>query len=66
MIAEGSPAVMKIILSGQVDAVLGVACLDALEKTLDKILLAGIPCMAVPLLGNGCRDTSADGIGSCG
>jgi geranylgeranyl diphosphate synthase, type II len=38
-----------------------VACLDALEKTLDKILLAGIPCMAVPLLVNGCRDTSADG-----
>jgi geranylgeranyl pyrophosphate synthase len=60
MIAEGSPTVLKIILSGQVDAVLGVACLDALEQTLDKILLAGIPCMAVPLLGNGCRNTSAD------
>jgi geranylgeranyl pyrophosphate synthase len=61
MIAEGSPTVMKIILSGQVDALVGVACLDALEKTLDKILLAGIPCMAVPLLVNGCRDTAADG-----
>ena len=60
MIAEGSPAVMKIILSGQIDALLGVACLDALEKTFDKILLAGIPCMAVPLLGDGCRNTSAD------
>jgi geranylgeranyl pyrophosphate synthase len=60
MIAEGSPAVMKIILGGQVDALVGVACLDALEKTLDKILLAGIPCMAVPLLSNGCRNTSAD------
>ena len=33
---------------------------DALEKTFDKILLAGIPCMAVPLLSHGCRDTSAD------
>ena len=60
MIAEGSPAVMKIILSGQIDALLGVACLDALEKTFDKILLAGIPCMAIPLLRNGCRNTSAD------
>jgi geranylgeranyl pyrophosphate synthase len=60
LIAEGSPAVMKIILGGHVDALLGVACLDALEKTLDKVLLAGIPCMAVPLLGNGCRDTSVD------
>lgn len=60
MIAEGSPAVMKIILSGQVDALVGVACLDVLEKTLDKILLAGVPCMAVPLLSNGCRNTAAE------
>ena len=60
MIAEGSPMVMKIILGGHVDALLGVACLDVLEKTLDKVLLAGVPCMAVPLLTNGCRNTSAD------
>jgi len=60
LIAEGSPAVMQLILGGQADAVLGVACLDVLEKTLDKILLAGIPAMAVPLLVNGCRNTEVD------
>jgi len=60
LIAEGSPAVMKLILSGEADALLGVSCLDVLEKTLDKILLAGIPSMAVPLLNNGCRNTSAE------
>jgi len=60
MIAEGSPAVMKIILGGGADALLGVACLDVLERTLDKILLSGIPCMAVPLLSDGCTDTVAD------
>ncbi len=60
MIAEGSPAVLRTILSGHVDAVLGVACLETLERTFDKILLAGIPCMAVPLVEAGCRDTSAD------
>ncbi len=60
MIAEGSPAVMKIILGGHVDALLGVACLDVLEKTLDKILLSGVPCMAVPLLSNGCHNTTAE------
>jgi geranylgeranyl diphosphate synthase type II len=60
MIAEGSPAVMKIILGGGADALMGVACLDVLEKTVDKILLAGIPCMAVPLLSDGCSDTVAD------
>mgnify|MGYP005839865681 CR=1 FL=1 len=60
MIAEGSPVVLKTILSGHVDAVLGVACLETLERTFDKILLAGIPCMAVPLVEAGCRNTSAD------
>jgi geranylgeranyl pyrophosphate synthase len=60
MIAEGSPVVMQLILTGQADAIVGVACLDSLEKTLDKILLAGIPCLASPLLKSGCRNTSAD------
>lgn len=60
LIAEGSPVVLQLILSGEVDAIVGVACLDALEKTLDKVLLAGIPCMAAPLLGNGCVDTIAE------
>jgi len=60
IVAEGSPVVMKIILGGYVDAILGVACLNVLEKAIDKILLAGIPCMAVPLLSNDCRSTSVD------
>jgi len=60
LIAEGSPTVVDIILRGQADAILGAACLNSLEKALDKILLAGIPCMAVPLLSNACRDTSTD------
>ena len=60
MIAEGSPVVMQIILSGQIDAILGVACLDVLERALDKILLAGIPCLAVPLLANQCKDSQTD------
>ena len=38
----------------------GVACLNVLEKAIDKILLAGIPCMAVPLLSSDCRNTSVD------
>ncbi len=60
LIAEGSPAVIDIILRGQADAILGAACLDSLEKALSKIVLSGIPCMAVPLLHNSCRDTATD------
>lgn len=60
LVAEGSPIVLKIIVSGYVDAIVGVACLNVLEKAIDKILLAGIPCMAVPLLSDDCRNTSVD------
>jgi geranylgeranyl diphosphate synthase, type II len=60
LVAEGSPLVLKIIVSGHVDAIVGVACLNVLEKAVDKILLAGIPCMAVPLLSSDCQSTSVD------
>ncbi len=60
LVAEGSPIVMKIIVSGHVDAIVGVACLNVLEKAIDKILLAGIPCMAAPLLSSDCRNTAVD------
>lgn len=60
LIAEGSPIVMQIILGGHVDAVLGVACLNSLEKALDRILMVGLPSMAVPLLASTCRHTSTD------
>ncbi|MBN1591270.1 MAG: polyprenyl synthetase family protein [Pirellulales bacterium] len=60
LIAEGSPVVMQIILSGHADALIGVSCLDVLERSLEKILLAGIPCMAVPLFESTCRNTKTD------
>jgi geranylgeranyl pyrophosphate synthase len=60
LVAEGSPIVLKIIVSGYVDAIVGVACLNVLEKAIDKILISGIPCMAVPLLSSDCRNTSVD------
>jgi geranylgeranyl pyrophosphate synthase len=60
LVSEGTPIVLKIIVSGHVDAIVGVACLNVLEKALDKILLAGVPCVAAPLLSSNCRSTSVD------
>ncbi len=60
LVSEGTPIVLKIIVSGHVDAIVGVACLNVLEKALDKVLLAGIPSVAVPLLSSNCRNTSVD------
>src|SRR4029077_6145873 len=60
LVSEGTPIVLKIIVSGHVDAIVGVACLNVLERALDKILLSGVPCVAVPLLSSNCRSTSVD------
>jgi geranylgeranyl diphosphate synthase type II len=60
LVSEGTPIVLKIIVSGHVDAIVGVACLNVLEKALDKVILAGIPCVAAPLLSSNCRSTSVD------
>src|SRR5688572_26378594 len=60
LVSEGTPIVLKIIISGHVDAIVGVACLNVLEKAFDKILLAGIPCVATPLLSSNCKSTSVD------
>ena len=48
LIAEGSPIVLQLILQGKADAVLGIGCLNSLEKSLEKILMTGLPAMAVP------------------
>jgi geranylgeranyl pyrophosphate synthase len=60
LVSEGTPIVLKIIVSGHVDAIVGVACLNVLERALDKVLLAGVPCVAAPLLSSNCRSTSVD------
>jgi geranylgeranyl pyrophosphate synthase len=60
LIAEGSPIVLKLILEGHTDAVLGIGCLNSLEKALDKIMLVGLPAMAVPLFACTCSNTATD------
>lgn len=60
LVAEGSPIVLKIIVSGYVDGILGVACLNVLEKAIDKILIAGVPSYAVPLHSGDCKNTKLD------
>lgn len=60
LVAEGSPVVLKIIIGGYVDGILGVACLNVLEKSIDKVLIAGVPSYAVPLHSGDCKNTKMD------
>lgn len=60
LVAEGSPIVLKIIVSGYVNGILGVACLNVLEKAIDKVIIAGVPSYAVPLHSGDCKNTKMD------
>ncbi len=60
LVAEGSPIVLKIIVGGYIDGILGVACLNVLEKAIDKVLIAGVPSYAIPLHSGDCKNTSLD------
>ncbi len=60
LIAEGTPAVVEALARGRGDAILGMACLDSLERAFARVSELGIPNVAVPLLTNGCVTTTAE------
>jgi len=60
LVAEGTPAVVQVVLDGRADAILGVACMESLEKAFRRISDLGIPHATVPLLTNGCDRTTVE------
>ncbi|MFW6367027.1 MAG: polyprenyl synthetase family protein [bacterium] len=60
LVAEGTSVVTQLLGQGQVDAVIGVSCLDVFERAFPHMLADAIPGIAVPLLRDGCRQTAVD------
>jgi len=60
LVAEGSPVVTALIESGQVQATVGVSCLEVLERVFPYMEAGAVPGIAVPLLIDGCKDTRFD------
>ena len=60
LVAEGSTVVSKLLESGKVDAVVGVSCLSALEKSFPHMASGAIPGLAIPLTVDGCIGTETD------
>jgi len=60
LVAEGSAIVMAIIQTGKIDAIVGVSCLNVLERAFPYMEAAAIPGIAIPLLQDDCRDTNVD------
>jgi len=60
LVAEGTTVVTKLLESGQVEAVIGVGCLSALERSFPYLTATAIPGMAIPLYKDGCDKTAVD------
>ena len=60
LVAEGTTAVAALLAKGEADAIVGVSCLPALEKSFRPLTAHAIPGLAVPLLRDGCVDTEVD------
>lgn len=60
LIAEGSPVVMSLIETGQVEGIVGVSCLSVLERVFPYMEAGAVPGVAIPLLRDGCANTSVD------
>ncbi len=60
LVAESSSAVADWVEQGEIQAVVGVSCLESLEKSFPAMLRSAVPGIAVPLLRDGCKDTVFD------
>ena len=60
LVAEGSPVVMSLIEAGRIEGVVGASCLSVLEKVFPYMEAGAVPGIAIPLLQDGCANTSVD------
>ena len=60
LVTEGTTITARLIESGKVDAVIGVGCMEVLQKMFVSVSRFAIPSIGIPLLSCGCSDTTAD------
>ena len=60
LVAEGFTSVIGLVKSGVAEAVIGISCLDSLEKAFPLLINHAVPGLAVPLNIDGCKDTNVD------
>ena len=60
LVAEGSAIVRQMVETGHVEAVVGVSCLNVLEKSFPHMEAAAVPGIAIPLLQDDCVNCTVD------
>ena len=58
LVAEGAGVVERLVARGAIDAVIGVSCMGSLERTFVQMSKYAVPGLAIPLLQDGCKDTT--------
>jgi geranylgeranyl diphosphate synthase, type II len=60
LVAEGTPAVVGLLASTPIEAILGVACLESLDKCFETVSTLDLPYSGLPLVKDGCVDTEVE------
>ena len=60
IVSEGTGAVSALLSSGQIECVIGVACLESFERSFPLLQKYAIPSMAIPLFNSDCKDSKTD------
>ena len=60
LVAEGSAIVRAMIETGRIEAIVGVSCINVLEKCFPHMEAAAVPGAAIPLLQDDCVNTTVD------
>jgi len=60
VVSEGTTVASKLIEEGKADAVIGVSCMEVLQKMYSSVTKYAVPGIGIPLLDSGCKDTTAD------
>ena len=60
IVSEGTTVASQLVEEGKADAVIGVSCMEVLQKMYVSVAKFVVPGIGVPLLYSGCRDTQTD------
>ena len=60
LVAEGTTMAIGLVEEGSIDAVIGVSCMPVLQNSFESVTRAAVPAIGLPLLFDGCENTSLD------
>lgn len=60
IVSEGTGAVSLLLSSGQIECVIGIGCLDSLERSFPLAVKGAIPSIGIPLFNSDCKDSRVD------